>query len=219
MWHNVLAGKLFVKLQLTKKTIKIEIMKESKKKNPKEDSVETQQDPVNNEATSQKESSDTTSNQATKGEPEQTKTDFEAKYNELNDKYLRLMAEFDNYRKRMMKEKTEWIKTSSERILVDILPIIDNFERSLKAMDNAEDVAALKAGVDLIYSQMLTFLKQNDVTMVETENQPFDVNLHEAVTTIPAATEEQKGKILDCIQKGYQLHDKVIRFPKVVVGK
>jgi molecular chaperone GrpE len=118
-----------------------------------------------------------------------------------------------------MKEKSDWIKTSSERILIDILPIIDNFERSLKAMENAENVAALKEGVDLIYSQMMTFLKQNGVSVVATENEPFDMNIHEAVTTIPAPTEEQKGKIIDCVQKGYQLYDKVIRFPKVVVGE
>ncbi|HOG36567.1 MAG TPA: nucleotide exchange factor GrpE [Paludibacteraceae bacterium] len=185
-------------------------MKENKKKKEKIKVESAQSDTESTEKVEE-----TASSQQT----EQSADDFEAKFNDVNDKYLRLMAEFDNYRKRMMKEKSDWIKTSSERILIDILPIIDNFERSLKAMENAENVAALKEGVDLIYSQMMTFLKQNGVSVVATENEPFDMNIHEAVTTIPAPTEEQKGKIIDCVQKGYQLYDKVIRFPKVVVGE
>ncbi|HOH71970.1 MAG TPA: nucleotide exchange factor GrpE, partial [Paludibacteraceae bacterium] len=170
-------------------------MKENKKKKEKIKVESAQSDTESTEKVEE-----TASSQQT----EQSVDDFETKFNDVNDKYLRLMAEFDNYRKRMMKEKSDWIKTSSERILIDILPIIDNFERSLKAMENAENVAALKEGVDLIYSQMMTFLKQNGVSVVATENEPFDMNIHEAVTTIPAPTEEQKGKIIDCVQKGYQ---------------
>ena len=167
-------------------------MKENKKKKEKIKVESAQSDTESTEKVEE-----TASSQQT----EQSVDDFETKFNDVNDKYLRLMAEFDNYRKRMMKEKSDWIKTSSERILIDILPIIDNFERSLKAMENAENVAALKEGVDLIYSQMMTFLKQNGVNVVATENEPFDMNIHEAVTTIPAPTEEQKGKIIDCVQR------------------
>lgn len=145
--------------------------------------------------------------------------DFEAKYNDLNDKHLRLMAEFDNYRKRMMRERADLIKNASERVVVELLPIIDDFERSLKAMETAADVAAVTDGVNLIYQKILTLLKQQGVTVIETENQPFNEERHEAVTTIPAPTEELKGKIVDCVQKGYQMNDKVIRFPKVVVGQ
>lgn len=145
--------------------------------------------------------------------------DFEAKYNDLNDKHLRLMAEFDNYRKRMMRERADLIKNASERVVVDLLPIIDDFERSLKAMETAADVPAVTDGVNLIYQKILTLLKQQGVTVIETENQPFNEERHEAVTTIPAPTEELKGKIVDCVQKGYQMNDKVIRFPKVVVGQ
>ena len=144
---------------------------------------------------------------------------FEEKYNELNDKHLRLMAEFDNYRKRMMRERADLIKNASERVVVELLPIIDDFERSLKAMETAEDVAAVTDGVNLIYQKILTLLKQQGVTVIETENQPFNEERHEAVTTIPAPTEDLKGKIIDCVQKGYQMNDKVIRFPKVVVGQ
>lgn len=192
-------------------------MKENKKQKETVE-FESAQNLSAEEAT-QAESAEMSEGTAASLQTEQLAEDFEMKYNDLNDKYLRLMAEFDNYRKRMMKEKADWIKSSSERILIDILPIIDNFERSLKAMENTEDLIALKKGVDLIYFQMTTFLKKNGVSVVETGNQLFDMNVHEAVTTIPAPTEELKGKIIDCVQKGYQLHDKVIRFPKVVVGK
>ncbi|MGN0186537.1 MAG: nucleotide exchange factor GrpE [Paludibacteraceae bacterium] len=145
--------------------------------------------------------------------------DFEAKYNDLNDQHLRLMAEFDNYRKRMMRERADLIKNASERVVVELLPIVDDFERSLKAMETADNVAAVTDGVNLIYQKILTLLKQQGVTVIETENQPFNEECHEAVTTIPAPTEELKGKIVDCVQKGYQMNDKVIRFPKVVVGQ
>lgn len=154
--------------------------------------------------------------------PEQAETpkvDYEAKYNELNDTHLRLMAEFDNYRKRMMRERADLIKNASERVVVDLLPIVDDFERSLKSMETAADVAAVSEGVNLIYQKILTLLKQQGVSVIETENQPFNEEMHEAVTTIPAPSEELKGKIVDCVQKGYQMNEKVIRFPKVVVGK
>ncbi len=151
--------------------------------------------------------------------PETPKIDYEAKYNELNDTHLRLMAEFDNYRKRMMRERADLIKNASERVVVDLLPIVDDFERSLKSMATASDVAAVSEGVNLIYQKILTLLKKQGVSVVETENQPFNEEIHEAVTTIPAPSEELKGKIVDCVQKGYQMNEKVIRFPKVVVGK
>ncbi len=150
---------------------------------------------------------------------ETPKIDYEAKYNALNDTHLRLMAEFDNYRKRMMRERADLIKNASERVVVDLLPIVDDFERSLKSMETASDVAAVSEGVNLIYQKILTLLKQQGVSVVETENQPFNEEIHEAVTTIPAPSEELKGKIVDCVQKGYQMNEKVIRFPKVVVGK
>lgn len=152
-------------------------------------------------------------------QPETPKIDYEAKYNELNDTHLRLMAEFDNYRKRMMRERADLIKNASERVVVDLLPIIDDFERSLKSMETADNVAAVSEGVNLIYQKILTLLKKQGVSVIETENQPFNEDMHEAVTTIPAPSDELKGKIVDCVQKGYQMNEKVIRFPKVVVGK
>ena len=138
---------------------------------------------------------------------------------ELNDKNLRLMAEFDNYRKRTLKERIDLIKTAGEKLLADMLPLVDDFERGLKAMETSDDVQAVKDGMDLIYSKFIAFLLQNGVKAIPTENEVFDTEFHEAITTFPAATEELKGKIIDCASKGYTLNDKVIRFSKVVVGE
>ncbi len=143
----------------------------------------------------------------------------EERYKELNDTYLRLMAEFDNYRKRTTKEKLELIRNGGERVIVDILPIVDNFERALKNMETATDINALKQGIELIYQQIISTLKQHGTQAIATENVDFDTEYHEAITTIPAPTEEQKGKIIDCTLKGYTLNDKVIRHSKVVVGE
>jgi molecular chaperone GrpE len=138
---------------------------------------------------------------------------------ELNDKNLRLMAEFDNYRKRTLKERMDLLKTASESVLVNMLPLVDDFERAIKAMETSEDVQAVKDGVDLIYSKFISFLLQNGVKAIPSENEVFDTEFHEAITTFPAPTEEMKGKIIDCASKGYTLNDKVIRFSKVVVGE
>lgn len=144
---------------------------------------------------------------------------WEQKAEELNDKNLRLMAEFDNYRKRTLKEKADLIKHAGERIFIDMLPLIDDFERALDAMESTDDVTAVKEGVDLIYNKFIGFLEANGVKSIPTENEDFDVDVHEAITTFPAQSEEQKGKIIDCTTKGYTLNDKVIRFAKVVVGE
>lgn len=149
----------------------------------------------------------------------QVSDDFQQRCDELNDKNLRLMAEFDNYRKRTLKEKADLIKHASERVFIDILPLIDDFERALQAMDSADDVNAVKEGVKLIYNKFIGFLNTNCVKQIPTENEPFDVDVHEAITTFPAPSEEMKGKIIDCTSKGYTLYDKVIRFAKVVVGE
>jgi len=142
---------------------------------------------------------------------------LQEKVSDLNDKNLRLMAEFDNYRRRTVKERSELIKTAGESILTDMLPLVDDFERALEAMKTARDVEAVEEGVELIYGKFIAFLSHNGVKEISTENEMFDVDLHEAVTTFPASSNDMKGKIMDCISKGYTLHDKVIRYPKVVV--
>ena len=144
--------------------------------------------------------------------------EWEVKFNNLNDSHLRLMADFDNYRKRTIKEKADLINNAGERMICDFLPIIDNFERALASMKTAEDVDAVRQGVELIYNQVMAMMKANGVAVIETENAPFDTEFHEAITTIPAPTPELKDKIVDCTTKGYTMNEKVIRHAKVVVG-
>ena len=138
---------------------------------------------------------------------------------EQKDKYLRLSAEFDNYRKRTMKEKAELILNGGEKSLSSILPVADDFERAIKTMETATDVQAVKEGVELIYNKFMATLAQNGVKVIETKDQPLNTDYHEAIAVIPAPSEAQKGKILDCVQTGYTLNDKVLRHAKVVVGE
>ena len=138
---------------------------------------------------------------------------------DLADKNLRMMAEFDNYRRRTNKEKLELLSTAGERIFKDMLPLIDDFERARQAMQTTEDIQAVREGIDLIYQKFIGFLEKNDVKQIPTENADFDTEYHEAITTFPAPTAEQKGKVIDCTQKGYTLGEKVIRYAKVVVGE
>ena len=142
-----------------------------------------------------------------------------AEIEDQKDKYLRLSAEFDNYRKRTMKEKAELILNGGEKSISSILPVIDDFERAIKTMETAKDVKAVKEGVELIYNKFMAVMAQNGVKVIETKDQPLDTDYHEAIAVIPAPSEEQKGKILDCVQTGYTLNDKVIRHAKVVVGE
>ena len=138
---------------------------------------------------------------------------------ETKDKYLRLSAEFDNYRKRTLKERMDMLKTASEDVLVNLLPMVDNFERALKTMETAKDVAAVKEGVDLIYKNFIDFLAQRGMKEIEAVGKDFDTDLHEAITKIPAPNDDMKGKIVDVIEKGYKLYDKVSRYSKVVIGE
>lgn len=137
----------------------------------------------------------------------------------LKDKYLRLSAEFDNYRKRTMKEKAELILNGGEKSIISILPVVDDLERALKNMETATDVEAVRSGVELIYNKFMSVLGQNGVKVIETTGQPLNTDFHEAIAVIPAPAEDKKGKILDCVQTGYTLNDKVIRHAKVVVGE
>lgn len=138
---------------------------------------------------------------------------------EMKDKYLRLSAEFDNYRKRTMKEKAELILNGSEKAFKAILPVIDDMERALATMQKATDVEAVKEGVELIYNKFIQILGQNGVQAMDTKEKELDTDYHDAIAIIDAPSEELKGKILDCVETGYTLNDKVIRHAKVVVGK
>ena len=150
---------------------------------------------------------------------EKSLEELQNKYNQLNDTYLRTLAEYDNYRKRTLKEKADLIKTGGESVLISIIGVVDDMERGIKATSDSQDIDAVKEGIELIHSKFQSFLKQNGLSEIETEGKAFDTDHHEAIATIPAPEESLKGKIIDCVQKGYCLHDKVIRFAKVVVGE
>lgn len=143
----------------------------------------------------------------------------QAMIEEQKDKYLRLSAEFDNYRKRTMKEKAELIKNGGEKAIAAVLPILDDLERALANMQQADDVKAMYEGIDLIYQKFLKNLNQEGLEKMSPIGEAFDTDFHEAVALIPAQEEEQKGKVLDCVQTGYKLNDKVIRHAKVVVAQ
>jgi molecular chaperone GrpE len=145
--------------------------------------------------------------------------ELKGKVNELNDKYLRLSAEFDNYRKRTLKERTDLLKTAGGETLVSLLPVIDDLERALQSIEKATEVEPVKEGIGLIYNKFKEFMKNKGLVEVDALNQPFDTDLHEALTKIPAPNEDLKGKVVDVIQKGYRIEDKIIRYAKVVVGE
>lgn len=167
-----------------------------------------------------------TENEAAETEEVDEKTQLEAKVADLEQQlekekkeYLFLMAEFDNFRKRTMKEKVEIIKNAAEKAMKDILPVIDDFERALQAMNDQKDVQGLKEGVELIYNKFIKYLEANGVKAIESDKAEFDTELHEAVANFPTPEEELKGKVIDTVQKGYKINDKVLRHAKVVVGQ
>lgn len=155
--------------------------------------------------------------EAAVAEPVSETDELKQKLAELNDKYVRLAAEYDNYRKRTIKEKADLIKGAGSDILVGLLPVMDDFERGLQHMTEATDVASLREGVDIIYKKFSEFLTKKGVTEIPAKDEVFNADIHEAITTIPAPSEELKGKVFDCVEKGYMMGDKVIRFAKVVV--
>ena len=138
---------------------------------------------------------------------------------ELNDRFLRLFSEFDNYKKRVSKEKLDLIATASEKVIVSLLPVIDDFERAIAANEKVEDIAAVKEGFNLIYNKLVQIMKRFDVEEIQAKGEEFNTDFHEAVTHFPAQNEEDKGKVIDVTEKGYKLKDKVIRYAKVVVGQ
>ena len=145
--------------------------------------------------------------------------DFEEKFNELNDKYMRLSAEFDNYRKRTLKERMEMMKNAGEDILINFLPIMDNIERAKVSIEEAKEIEAIKEGINLIHKNINDFLTGRGIAEINAKGEVFDTDLHEAITKIPAPEENLKGKVVDVIEKGYKIKDKVLRYAKVVVGE
>lgn len=188
-------------------------MKEEEKTSQEE---KIQEEPIVNAAEENKEDN---SESAEKEETLEDKLSAaEAKVAELQDKYLRQVAEFDNYRKRTLKEKAELILNGGEKTITAILPILDDMERALKNMDKAQDVPAVKEGVELIFQKFIKILGEQGVKKIETEMADFNTDLHEAIAQVPAASDNQKGKVIDCVKTGYTLNEKVIRHAQVAVG-
>ncbi|GAB3496917.1 nucleotide exchange factor GrpE [Spirosoma knui] len=195
-------------------------------------STDTQQpDNLTNETTDREEASPVnggTSDDATaqitdndvsvEAEPTPTETPANRELAELKDKYLRLYADFENFRRRTAKEKLELISNANEGLLQALIPVVDDFERAMQSMEQAEDVAALKEGVTLIYTKLFKTLEGKGLKPMTSKGEPFDADLHESVTQFPAPSDDLKGKVIDEVEKGYYLNDKVIRFAKVIVG-
>jgi molecular chaperone GrpE len=144
---------------------------------------------------------------------------IEEKLVEMQDKYIRLSAEFDNYRKRTLREKIDMSKYANEDMLLKIIPLMDDVERALKHMDDGTDCVSMKNGIDLIYTKFSEFLKMNGIKEIDSLNSDFNVDLHEAVAKVPVVENDKKGKVVDVVLKGYYLQDKVLRYSKVVVGE
>lgn len=199
----------------------------SKEKAKEEELNKDQETPLNSETQETTETSETPETEAQEEEVEKTPEELaaekqletEMKLQDMTDKYMRLSAEFDNYRKRTLKEKMDLMKTAGEKIFMDILPVMDNFERAMNAMESANEIEPVVEGVNLIYNRFSDFLKQNGLEVIVTEKADFDVELHEAITKMPAPSKKMKGKIIDCVEKGYKLNEKVVRYAKVVVGE
>ncbi|WP_316827672.1 nucleotide exchange factor GrpE [Pedobacter miscanthi] len=188
-----------------------------KKNNDKEENI------MNTENTSENTAENVENTDASTNETEQApelsaEEKLQSEVQQLNDKYLRLYAEFDNYKRRTQKERVELLQTAGKDVIVSLLPVLDDFDRALKAMETAADVAPVKEGILLVSTKLKNTLAQKGLKDVESISQPFNTDFHEAITNIPAPTEELKGKVIDEVEKGYTLNDNVIRFAKVVVG-
>ncbi len=172
----------------------------------------------NNKVKEALEEEERTSEQVSTEETSDVKTNLEAELENEKDRYLRLFAEFENYKRRTGKERLELFKTASQDVMVSLLPVLDDLERALKELEKGEDDSLFK-GITLISNKLNETLRQKGLEIIETKSgEPFDADVHEAITQIPAPTEEMKGKIIDVLERGYSLGDKIIRYPKVVIG-
>eukprot|EP00746_Dinoflagellata_sp_MGD_P000074 gnl/MRDRNA2_/MRDRNA2_100130_c0_seq1.p2 gnl/MRDRNA2_/MRDRNA2_100130_c0~~gnl/MRDRNA2_/MRDRNA2_100130_c0_seq1.p2 ORF type:complete len:188 (-),score=23.06 gnl/MRDRNA2_/MRDRNA2_100130_c0_seq1:585-1148(-) len=184
----------------------------------KEEKAEIQEEPKDQAQETAEEVQGTAKEEDKTEEP--AKDDYEAKFNEMNDKYLRLYSEFENFRRRTAKERIELIGSASQDIISSLLPCLDDFERAIKSNETSEDIDAIKEGVTLVYHKFKSTLTSKGLKSIEVNaGDEFDTDLHEAITKIPAPQDELKGKVVDIVEKGYQLNEKVIRYSKVVIGE
>lgn len=182
----------------------------NKKANTEETTAETAQ-----EQSDAPEKEEMTDEEKLQNELETTKESLEKEKKE----YMFLLAEFDNFRKRTLKEKAELIKNAGENAMKELLPVVDDFERAMQAAEESSDIDSIKEGIILIYNKFMKYLEKNGVTPINSTDADFNTEFHEAVTTFPTDDESKKGKVIDTVQKGYMMHDKVLRHSKVVVGQ
>lgn len=180
------------------------------------DSSQSNDQPMNSEENVVIDSEESTSSDNVNSESKED--DWQLKFAEMNDRYLRLYSEFDNYRKRSARERVEFAKTAASDTFTAILPVLDDFDRAAKAMENAEDIAVVKEGMQLIYHKFRNILISKGLEEMNAQGETFDADFHEAITSIPSPDDSMKGKVVDEVEKGYSLNGKVIRFAKVVVG-
>ena len=186
------------------------------------DGEEQKNDPVGEEETVASEEAQDNAEQETEAEPAEERDPLDVALEEiesLKDKYLRQVAEFDNYRKRTLKERADLILNGGEKAIKAILPVVDDMERALKSGANTDDPQVLRDGMELIYNKMMKTLESLGVTKIDTENADFDTDLHDAEALVPGMGDDKKGKVIDCLATGYKLNDKVIRHAKVAVGQ
>ena len=196
-----------------KKNLSSQEMKEEKTINP--DTCHTQAE----ETTESIEQQETIEATTAEIKEKEEMARLEAEIAELKDKYLRQVAEFDNYRKRTLKEKTELILNGGEKIITSLLPVLDDMERAQQNIEKSDDVEALKEGTNLVFKKLMTVLESAGLQKIDTDGKDFDTDVHEAIAMIPATTDDQKGKVIDCVQAGYKLNEKVIRHAKVAIGQ
>ena len=177
---------------------------------------EIEKDPIEGQTEEQNTNHEEENNSASAAQKELTP---EEKYAELNDRFIRLYAEFDNYRKRSNKEKVDLISNANSGMLVDLLPVMDDFERAILNNEKAEDIEVVKEGFHLIFNKFKGVLEAKGLKPMQAKGELFDSELHEAIANVPAPSDEEKGKVIDDVEKGYYLHEKVIRYAKVVVGQ
>lgn len=196
-------------------------IEEQKVENAEEQTVEATAETAEAAASETAETTDSEAEETATAEPVDERdakiAELEAQVAAQKDQYLRLYAEFDNYKKRTLKEKAELIQTAGKNVLEQMLPLIDDVERAMVSVQNADSVDGVKEGIDLIYSKFVKFLDSNNVKEIETVGLPFNTDFHEAVAQVPMG-EDKKGVVIDCTQKGYIMGEKVVRFAKVVIG-
>lgn len=180
---------------------------------------QTHKEDVLNEDLENQDSNESSDENASAKQAEKSEENWEEKFKDINDKYIRLYSEFDNFRKRSAKERLDLISSASGDLIRELLPILDDFERAIDANKNADDIEAVKEGIILVHNKISKTLSNKGLKEIEAKGNDFDAELHEAIAKFPAADESQKGKVIDVVEKGYYLNDKILRFSKVVVGE